>query len=154
MAAIKQVFDLYPQAGRGDRCAERLFALRELGTARHCHLVANMTSTHGLASQAQECDRAFKICMADVERSYMTGTKYILHRGWGNPKQKYRLGRERNENSPEKKDLGVLVDEKLNMSQQCALATQKANCILDCIRRSITSRGHGQEGIVFGVDLS
>ena len=69
----------------------------------------------------------------------------VLHLVWGNPKHRYSLGGEWVESSPEKKELGVSVNERFNISQQCVLAAQKTNCTLGweglCVSSVVTGQG-------------
>ena len=64
----------------------------------------------------------------------------VLHLRRNNCMHQYRLGDDLLERSSAEKDLGVLVNNRLTMSQQCALVAKKANGILACIKRSMASR--------------
>ncbi|PKU34071.1 hypothetical protein llap_15625 [Limosa lapponica baueri] len=52
----------------------------------------------------------------------------------------YRLGADLLESTSVEKDLGLLVDNRMTMSQQCAFMAKKANGILGSIKKSVASR--------------
>ena len=52
----------------------------------------------------------------------------------------YRPGPDLLESSFVERDLGVLVDDRLTMSQQCALVAKKTKGTLGCIEKSVASR--------------
>jgi len=69
----------------------------------------------------------------------------VLHLDCSNPHYQYKLRDERLESWKKKQknkqtDLGVLLDGKLDKSQHCTLAAQKASHTLGCIKRSMASR--------------
>jgi len=64
----------------------------------------------------------------------------VLHLLRNNAMHQYRLGADLVESSSAERHMGVLVDDKLTMSQQCVLVPKKANGILGCSRRSVASR--------------
>ena len=60
--------------------------------------------------------------------------------GHNTPRQPYRLREEYPENCLMERDLSVLMDGQLKMSQQCSHVAKKATGILACIRNGMVSK--------------
>jgi len=78
-----------------------------------------------------------------MERNLMRFNKgkcRVLHLGRNNPIHQYRLRADLLESSSVERDLGVLVNNNLSLSQQCALVAKKVDGIMGCIKKSVASR--------------
>ena len=64
----------------------------------------------------------------------------IFMLGRNNQHHTYRLGNSLLTSAEAEKDLGVIIDAKMNMGQQCGDVVRKANSTLSCIHRCISSR--------------
>ncbi|PKU48717.1 rna-directed dna polymerase from mobile element jockey-like [Limosa lapponica baueri] len=95
-----------------------------------CGVVYMLEGRHAIQKDLVRLDRWAHVNLKKLNKAKCK----VLLMVQGNYKHKYR--RKWIWSSPAEKDLGVLVDEKLNMSWQCAPAP-KANCILSCIKSVI-----------------
>ena len=96
-------------------------------------------TSEGCAAIQRDLDRLESWAEGKLMR-FNKGKCKVLHLGRHNPMHQYRLRADLLESSSAERHLGVLVDDKLTMSQRCALAVQKASGSLGNLKKSVASR--------------
>jgi len=118
------------------------FFISDLDEELECNLskFADNTKPGGVVDTLQrELDRLESWAERNLMK-FNKGKCRILHLGRKNPMHQYRLGTDLLECSSVERDLGVLLDDRLTMSQQCVLLAKKANRLLGCIKKIMASR--------------
>ncbi|GAB0206313.1 ubiquitin carboxyl-terminal hydrolase 17-like [Grus japonensis] len=116
--------------------------INDLDEATECTLTkfADDTKLGGVANTPEGCAAIQRDPDREKSNELQQGKCWVLHVGTNNPRHQYRLGVDLLGSSTAEKNLGVLVDNKLSISQQCALVAKKTNGILGCIKNSMASR--------------
>ncbi|CAM5092187.1 unnamed protein product [Eretmochelys imbricata] len=79
-------------------------------------------------------------CSEIIRMKFNKNKCKVLHLGRNNQLHTYKMGNDCLGSNTVERDLGVIVDRKLNMSQQCNIVAKKADIIMGCISRSIVSK--------------
>ncbi|PKU47353.1 rna-directed dna polymerase from mobile element jockey-like [Limosa lapponica baueri] len=93
----------------------------------------------GCAAIQRDLDRLESWAVRNLMK-FGKGKCRVLRLGRNNPTYWYRLGADLLESSSVERDLGVLLDSKLTMSQQRTLMSRKANGVLGCIKKNMANR--------------
>lgn len=93
----------------------------------------------GCAAIQRDLDRLESWVGRNITK-YNKGKCRVLNLGKNDSRYQYRLGTDLLKSSVGESNLGVLVDSRMTMSHYCTLVANKANDILECIRRGVVSR--------------